>query len=170
MNNIILIGFMGTGKTTLGNLLAGHLGIPFYDSDSLIEETSGMKISEIFDRFGEEGFRRLETTTLETLSDGGPFVLATGGGIVEKHENHEILQRMGTVVWLDATPGKLWSRIKKDGTRPLATDLSAFSKLYYKRKPLYSGVASIVIDTEHINEEQTFNTVLEKINGKTSDN
>lgn len=148
MTNLILVGFMGSGKTTIGKLLSEKRGAEFLDIDDLLEKNIELKISDIFARFGEKWFRDQENFALSCVIDGENRVIATGGGIVERDDNRELLKTGGTVIYLKSTPDKLWTRIGKDPARPLATDLNAFMKLFYKRKGLYDEVADIVIEID----------------------
>ena len=102
--NIVLIGFMGTGKSAVGHLLASELKLDYLDTDQLIEQTEDRTIAEIFESDGEPYFRGVETEVLETLQDYDNFVLSTGGGMVLKAENVAILKTIGPVILLQADP------------------------------------------------------------------
>lgn len=116
--NLYLIGMMGSGKTTLGQVLANQLGYRFFDTDSLIEQLAGQPVSEIFASSGEAEFRQLETQVLAELSAYTRLVVATGGGIILKRENWSYL-RHGIVVWLDVPIEQLQQRLQTDTSRPL---------------------------------------------------
>lgn len=116
--NLYLIGMMGAGKSTLGQVLATQLGYRFFDSDRLIEQLAGQSVSEIFASSGETEFRQLETQVLAELSAYTRLVVATGGGIVLKRENWSYL-RHGIVVWLDVPIDQLQQRLQADTSRPL---------------------------------------------------
>ena len=119
MNQIILIGFMGAGKTTIGKALAKSLNREFADTDERIEADTGRKIPDIFEKEGEPYFRRLETETLQKLEkEGIPRVIAVGGGLPMQPENGPILNRMGTVVFLEADTDTLEARLRGDTSRP----------------------------------------------------
>jgi shikimate kinase len=114
-----LVGFMGTGKTTLGRRVAERMGLPFVDLDERIERSSGMTVSQIFALEGEEGFRRRESQALVELTSGlEPAVVATGGGAFTLGSNRRLMKSAGVVVWLDVPLGELLSRVE-GGARPL---------------------------------------------------
>ena len=148
--NIILIGFMGVGKSTVGRLLASELALSFLDTDQLIEQTETRAISEIFRTEGEEHFRALETEVLETLQDYDNFVLSTGGGIVLKEENVALLKAMGPVVLLTADPAVIFERIRHETQRPLlqvADPQAEIIKILEQRQPFYGRTAEHTVDT-----------------------
>lgn len=150
VNRIFLVGLMGAGKTTVGKLLAKQLGKTFYDSDHVIEERTGVKISTIFELEGEEGFRKREMAVIEELAHLDDVILATGGGTVLSQQNRTVLRNSGHVVYLRAKVHDLWLRMRHDKHRPLLQNVDIREKLeqlYQERHPLYTEVASIVIDT-----------------------
>lgn len=134
--NISLMGFMGSGKTTVGRILATRLGWDFVDTDQLVEERSGMAIPELFATHGEAGFRALETEVIREVSRGDRQVIATGGGAVLDPANRLALRMAGVVVHLKASPELLWRRVS-NSDRPLAQDPMAFRERYQARYPLY---------------------------------
>jgi len=149
-NNVILVGMMGAGKTTVGRLLARRLKRAFYDSDEEIERRCGVRIPVIFDIEGEAGFRTREAQAIAELCAIDGVVLATGGGAVLAEENRRRMAAHGTVVYLHARPGYLWQRVRHDRNRPLlaAPDpQKKLEELYAVRDPLYREVADIVVDT-----------------------
>lgn len=142
---------MGAGKSTIGKLLAGILHLPFADSDRVIEERTGADIPWIFDVEGEDGFRQRETAVLRDLLAEGPMVLATGGGIVIREENRELLKGDAIVVYLTASVDQLVERTHKDKKRPLlqvADPEAKIRELIAQRHPLYQEVADLVIQTD----------------------
>ncbi|ODS24302.1 shikimate kinase [Candidatus Endobugula sertula] len=150
---IVLVGPMGAGKSTIGRLLAHHLSLPFRDSDHVVEERSGADISWIFDMEGEAGFRDRETAALEALVKEEQFVLATGGGIILRQKNRELIQQAEAVIFLIADPEHLVQRTYKDKKRPLLQVDNPREKilaLLEEREPLYREVAthSVVTDTQ----------------------
>ena len=159
MNNIILIGFMGCGKSTIGRKLSEDLSMDYYDIDAFIEENTKMTIPEIFKKAGEKWFRDQEAFALTCLTDADNRVIATGGGIVEREENIETMKKGGTVVYLKASVDKLWTRAGKDPNRPLSTDLASFRKRFDSRKALYEAAADIVRDTGFLSVERTLDAV-----------
>jgi len=148
--NIFLVGLMGAGKTTVGKLLAKHLGKTFYDSDHEIERRTGVNIPLIFDIEGEAGFRTREQAMIEELAGKQDIVLATGGGAVLSPYNRETLHSQGTVVYLRASVDDLWLRTRHDRGRPLlqtADPQARLADLFQQRDPLYREVAHITVDT-----------------------
>jgi shikimate kinase len=139
-SNIYLIGMMGTGKTTTGQVLAANLEYQFFDTDAVIEQAAGEPITTLFAEQGESAFRDLETQVLAQLSAYKQLVVATGGGIVLRRENWSYL-RHGIVVWLDAPVSVLQQRLEADTTRPLlaTTDLpTRLATLMTQRRSLYA--------------------------------
>ena len=141
---------MGAGKTTVGKLLAKHLGRTFYDSDHEIEKRTGVKIPVIFELEGEEGFRKREKAAIQELTQMTNVVLATGGGAVLAPENREALKNTGVVIYLRANVNELWHRTRHDKQRPLLQNVDVKAKLeqlYAERDPLYSEIATYIVDT-----------------------
>jgi len=150
-NNIILIGPMGSGKSTIGHLLAQRLNRDFVDSDYYIEEKTGVDIPRIFDIEGEEGFRLRETKALEELTHQQNLVLATGGGSVTREENRRLLRSSGFIIFLDTSGNQQMERLKHDKKRPLLqteNPRERLEKLLAERKPLYLELADIRIPTD----------------------
>lgn len=148
--NIFLVGMMGAGKTSVGRVLAKRLNKTFYDSDHVIEERTGVKISVIFEIEGEPGFRHRESAVLDELTALDDVVLATGGGAVLAQENRDRLRTRGTVVYLRASVKDLLNRTRHDKNRPLlqtADPRARLNELYEMRDPLYREVAHVTIDT-----------------------
>ena len=138
--NVFLVGMMGTGKTTVGNLLARQLGYSFVDTDEVIEKTTGKTINQIFADEGEENFRQIESEVLSQLSAHTKLIVATGGGIVLRRFNWSYLHH-GLVIWLDAPVDVLIARLQNDTTRPLLQNdnpAQALQKLLDQRKSLYA--------------------------------
>lgn len=148
--NIFLVGLMGSGKTTIGKLLAKHRGLPFVDSDHEIVERCGVSIPTIFEIEGEEGFRKREACIIDELSQRQGIILATGGGAVLRPENRTHLKQRGAVVYLRCSPRELYQRTRHDKNRPLLqTDdpLKKLHELYLARNAYYMEVADIVLDS-----------------------
>ena len=118
-HNVVLIGFMGTGKTAVGRALAARLGLAFVDTDAVVEERDGRPVARIFAEDGEERFRRLESEAVASAGDRDGTVIATGGGVVLRPENMARLRRHGMVVALRAAPEAIVARVG-DGCRPAA--------------------------------------------------
>lgn len=148
--NLFLVGPMGAGKTTIGRLLAKTTGLKFYDSDREIEARTGVGIPMIFEYEGEEGFRRREHEVLVDLVKLQGIVLATGGGIVMRPDNRELLRRHGFVVYLSCSVARQLERTAKDGHRPLLKTpdpAKRLRELMAIRAPLYESIADLMVDT-----------------------
>ncbi len=149
--NVVLVGPMGSGKTTVGRRLARELNRDFFDTDHEIIDRTGVTIEHIFDIEGEKGFRRRESKMLEDLCNMNNVVLATGGGIVLKPENRVLLKKTGLVFYLSSSIEQLLNRTEKSKTRPLLEQSLDREKtirdLVSDRDELYREVASSVVDT-----------------------
>lgn len=156
MMNLFLIGYRGTGKTTVAEQLASRLGWHWLDADAELERCAGKTIAAIFDEEGEPAFRNLESQVLEDLCRRDRVVLALGGGVVLRADNRELLRRSGNVVWLTASPETIRKRLTVDATtsarRPRLTNagtLPEIERLLAERIPLYRELADLVVDTEN---------------------
>lgn len=146
MRRVVLVGFMGSGKSTVGRLLAGRLGVPFADADGEIERAAGRTIPEIFDGEGEAAFRELEAAAVARLLDGDAAVLALGGGAL-RGTTAELVRERCTVVWLDVTADVAWQRAQPEGARrPLARDEGAFRALHAERRAVYAAACDVQVD------------------------
>lgn len=138
---IYLVGFMGTGKSTVGRALARHLGWRFADLDDDIESYAQMSITEIFDAKGEEEFRRIESDMLkrrvQDIARGIPWVVALGGGCFAQSKNFDLIQNHGVSIWLDVPMEMIKARIAHSTHRPLARDPEKFEQLYNQRLGCY---------------------------------
>jgi shikimate kinase len=149
-DNIFFVGLMGAGKTTIGKILAKHLGKIFYDTDHEIEKRTGVKIATIFELEGEDGFRKRETAIIQELSQLSNIIMATGGGAILAVDNRELLKSNGTVIYLRANVNELWHRMRNDKHRPLLQNVDIRAKLeqlYAERNPLYTETAALIFDT-----------------------
>lgn len=147
-NNIVLCGFMGCGKSTVGKILAEKTGYALFDSDDCIEKRERMTVSEIFSRYGEEYFRKAETEVIKQLSEQNGLIIATGGGAVLNPENAAALRRTGLVIFLDVTPQTVLKRLEGDTTRPLLMredKKTAVKELMSYRKPLYTAAGHYTV-------------------------
>lgn len=145
---IVLVGMMGSGKTTVGRRLAARLGRRFVDADKELESRCGVPISTIFELEGEDGFRRREASVLDALSREPGIVLATGGGAVMLAENRQRLRERGFVVFLRTGVSELWQRLKRDRVRPLLrteNPRQRIADLVALRDPLYAEVAHLIV-------------------------
>ncbi|MCK4260440.1 MAG: 3-dehydroquinate synthase [Halanaerobiales bacterium] len=161
--NIVLIGMMGSGKSTVGKLLAERMGFGFIDTDARLEDWTGRKISEIFATDGEEEFRRLETEVVQQVAKRTGQIIATGGGVVLRSENVKALREKGIVVFLDAGLEILFQRLMDDDSRPLLQTDDPKKKLediLKNRLPLYREAADIEIDTNLLNTEQVVSRII----------
>ena len=140
MENIILIGMPGCGKSTVGKLLAAALDRPFVDADAEIVRTAGITIPEIFEKYGEAGFRKIESRVLTDLGQKSQLVIATGGGCVTKEENYPLLHQNGTIYWLQRDIASLPTK-----GRPLSQN-GKLEEMYFLRKPMYEKFADVIID------------------------
>jgi shikimate kinase len=153
--NLFLIGYRGTGKTTVAELLAAGLGWPWFDTDAEIEHRAGKSIAEIFAADGEPAFRDCESSVLAELCAGKRQVLALGGGVIVRNQNRELIKSSGKTIWLSADPATLWWRIAADHStsarRPNLTaggGLEEIRRILAERLPLYRQSADWVVDTE----------------------
>ncbi len=165
--NIIFIGLMGSGKTTIGKQVSKALDMEFFDTDHAVEVKTGVNIATIFELEGEEGFRLREHSLLVDLMDNQKKVIATGGGIVLKGENRKLLRQLGTVVYLRSNIKDLILRLKNDKTRPLIQNVNLdekFNELFKQRDPLYIEVADYIIDTKNKKVSDIKNEILELLN------
>ena len=150
--NVYLVGPMGSGKTTIGQRLARHLNLQFLDSDHELEAQTGASVSLIFDVEGEEGFRRRETEMLRKLTARQNVLVATGGGIVLREENRNLLRRSGLVVYLKTSVAQQLRRLSRDKSRPLLQSgdrEEKLARLADARNPLYEELADIVFPSQN---------------------
>lgn len=148
MKNIILCGFMGCGKSTVGKLLAKKMGVSFVDMDAYIENKSQMTVKEIFEKHGESYFRDLEYDACVKLSKTGDKVIAAGGGTLTFPRNVDVFKKNGLILFLDVSYKALCTRLKNDTSRPLLQCENRNEKikeLLDKRMPVYKSVADYVI-------------------------
>lgn len=150
LGNLILIGPMGAGKTTIGRNIAANLGYEFYDSDKVIEERTGVNIPLIFELEGEQGFRKREQDVIADLTAKKNIVLATGGGAVLSEVNRQRLKNTGLVIYLYAGIDQLLERTAKDKNRPLLQTDNPREKLQQilaEREPIYRSMSDIILET-----------------------
>lgn len=154
--NIVLIGFMGSGKSTVGRMLARQLRFRFLDTDKLVEDRAQMKIPEIFARHGEADFRKRETEALASMHEIRRHILATGGGIVTVPENIPLLRSLGLVVLLTAEPDEIYRRVSRNSGRPLLQvedPRKRVLELMAVRQPLYESAAHFQVDSTRLRHE-----------------
>ncbi len=149
--NIILVGPMGSGKSTIGSLIAKRLHRDFMDSDHYIEERTGVDIARIFDVEGEQGFRDRESKALIDLLSQSDRVIATGGGSVLRQENQRLLKQKGYIVFLDTTVNQQMQRLRRDKKRPLLqteNPRERLEALLAERRPIYLDLADLAVKTD----------------------
>lgn len=164
--NIILVGFMGCGKSTIGRQVSLQLNYPLIDTDNLIIERVGMGIPEIFEKHGEDHFRSLETALLTQLADADTEkqVISTGGGLPLRPENRAILRNLGYVVWLQAGVDSILERTQSSTNRPLlktADPRQTIEKMLAERQAIYSDCADLVINTDDLAIADTTHGIIE---------
>lgn len=150
--SVVLIGFMGAGKSAIGRELAKRTKLLRQDTDELVRARFGSPIREIFTQHGEEVFRNAETEVLRKLENKPPMIVVTGGGIILREENVRLLRLLGMTIWLDADEEILWHRASRRGNRPLLQTTNPrekFSALLRERRPLYQAAAERRIDTSN---------------------
>lgn len=166
-SNIFLIGPMGAGKTTIGRQLARRLKMEFFDSDRVIEERTGADIPLIFEKEGEQGFRKRETAIIDELSSMHNIVLATGGGAVLDKTNRDNLVKRGTVFYLNSNLESLLERTHKDKNRPLLHAEESpeviLTRLMQQRDPLYRETADHIIDTSSNSIRGIIQAIIERL-------
>lgn len=164
MNNIILIGFMGCGKTTVGIRLSYRLRRVVEDTDKLIEKQAGVTISDIFASRGENGFRELETECLRELGkELGSRIIATGGGLPMREENRALLKTLGCVVYLKISPEGVMERLRGDSTRPLLQGENPMEKirtLMAEREAVYESAADLIVPVDGKDMDQVVSEIL----------
>jgi shikimate kinase len=164
--NISLIGFMGSGKTSTGKILADRLNFLFIDLDRIIELSLSMPISEIFEKHGEEYFRNTETNSIKKVYINKNCVFACGGGVIIRHENIKIIKKNSTVIFLHVSPAAAFERLKNSGNRPLLNASNRFeviTELIKKRDFLYRSTADFTVDTDFKNPKETADEILQRI-------
>ncbi|ADY56228.1 Shikimate kinase [Syntrophobotulus glycolicus DSM 8271] len=166
VKNIILVGFMATGKTTVGKLLAHRLGWAFLDTDQEIERTTGLSIPEIFKRYGEESFRKEETRLVRQITKMKSTVISTGGGLVLPSDHWKLLEEVGIMVHLWADPDVIIARAGQNEERPLLQqDPEQVRALLDSRMPVYNQ-AAISIETTGKNPSDIVNEVANMLEKK----
>lgn len=164
MKNIILIGFMACGKSSVGRRLSQALDLEFLDTDELIEQKAGITIADIFATQGEAAFRAMETECLKDLlsRDSGTFVLSVGGGLPIREENRKLLSQIGEVIYLKVSAETVFIRVRNDTTRPLLQTQNPRGRimdLMGARKQFYEDAADYVLEADN----KSFDTIIEEI-------
>lgn len=168
--NIVLIGFMGSGKSSIGIRLSYRMRRSVEDTDKLIERRMGKKISEIFETEGEGFFRELETSTLKELIDKLQYhIVSVGGGTPVREENRKLLRELGTVFYLKASPESIYQRVKHDKSRPLLqceNPLERIRSLMKAREEAYESCADIILDTDNMTIEEILDAIERNKSGR----
>ncbi|MBO5623321.1 MAG: shikimate kinase [Butyrivibrio sp.] len=166
--NIILEGFMGSGKTTVSEILSDRLGLELMDTDATIEDTEGRSISSIFREDGEEAFRDMETELLTMIAGDHlrDMVISLGGGMPVREKNRELLKESGKVVYLKASPETIYERVKGDTTRPLLQGedpLLRIKELMDGRSDVYDEAADLIIDTDNKTPDEICDEIIREL-------
>ena len=164
--SIVLIGMMGAGKSSVGACLCRQTGLGLFDTDEIVASKFGMSIPEIFAEHGEKEFRNAETEALRAIRTEEKTIIITGGGIVLRKENVEILRTQGVIVWLDGEEETLLARASRKQNRPLLQTKNprkAFSQILRARRPLYANIADVRVDTSVLTNEEVAVAILAKL-------
>lgn len=165
-SSIYLIGYMGTGKSTVGALLSQKLNATLVEMDQVIAKQQDMEISDIFDEYGENYFRRLETGLLQELDGKKNLVVSTGGGVVLREENIALMRKNGCVVYLTAKPEVIYERVKDCKDRPLLNEnmsVEYIEEMLRDRKEYYRSAAHIKVSTNNKSVEEIVEEICEKL-------
>jgi shikimate kinase len=164
--SIVLIGMMGAGKSSVGRCLQRRTGLVRLDTDEIVAAEFGMPIAQIFEKHGELKFRDAETEVLRKLAPDRPAIIVTGGGIVLRKKNVDLLKQLGTVVWLIADEATLFERAARRDHRPLLqteNPRDVFSKLFRERDSLYAAAADLRLETSTKNHDEVAEAILSKL-------
>lgn len=165
-HHIFLIGFMGAGKSTIASKLSYMLGMERLEMDQMIVDAQGMPISEIFDKYGEDYFRDIETSTLVDLKKREPSIVSCGGGIVVREENISHMKESGKIVFLTATPETIYERVKDSTHRPILNgnmNVEYIRELMEKRRTMYEAAADIIVATDGKSIEEICEELISRI-------
>ena len=161
--SIVLIGMMGAGKSSVACCLQERTGLALLDTDEIVASKFGIPIPEIFAKHGEKKFREAEIEALRALAGPKQTIIVTGGGIVLRQENVEILRRMGVIVWLDGNKETLFARASRQRNRPLLQTRNprrAFSQIFDARRSLYADIADVRVNTSMLTDEEVAVAIL----------
>ncbi len=146
--NIVLCGFMGSGKTTVGKNLSNYTGVKFIDTDNYIEKRVGQTINQIFNKYGESYFREIEKDCIKEISSKTGYIISTGGGAILNKDNVDNLKKSGKIIFINVPFDIITHRLSKDNTRPIIKnlDITSIEELFKKRQKKYQSVADIMVD------------------------
>jgi len=166
LHNIVLIGFMGSGKSTLGRVLNQKLSYPLIDTDQVIEQQADKSVTDIFASEGEEAFRTMETKLLENMLETqcNQHIISTGGGMIVRPENRILLRRLGFVVWLSCSAQETLERTSRNNNRPLLQGedpMAVIRRMLDERSPLYDEAAHLKISTSDLEFDEISCGILE---------
>ena len=167
VRNLVLVGFMGSGKSSVGREIARRWEFRFVDTDTSIRHKYGKSVSDIFSSFGEPFFRDEENRTLQELQDSRDAVIATGGGIILQPRNHPLLRSLGVVIWLTASEEVIWQRVSRNQNRPLLQTRDprgTISALMSTRYPLYGSIADITVETSGLTHQEVADRAVAAVN------
>lgn len=170
--NIILIGFMGSGKTSVSKALSALSGFTLIDTDQKIEELENTSITQLFNTRGEDYFRKLEESLCESLLVTKNSIVSTGGGMILSEKNQELLEKIGVIIYLEASVETIVFRIKNETKRPLfsqKTPLNSLSILLQKREPLYKKLADLTVSTNNKTVEEITQKIWDFYNSNSVD-
>jgi shikimate kinase len=163
---IVLIGFMGAGKSSVGRRLEVRTGFPRFDTDEIVAAKFDLPIPKIFEIHGEDAFRDTENATLQSFDSSRSAIIVTGGGIVLRARNRELLRQLGIVVYLQADEKTLFARVSRRTSRPLLrTDnpRATMRALLEKRLPLYEQVADLTVETSQLPQDEVCDSILKQL-------
>lgn len=168
-NNIFLIGFMGAGKSSVAKLLKEKLDMKLVEMDETIVEEQGISINEIFERYGEQRFRDIESDLVVRIKNEGNTIVSCGGGVVVRSENTEHMKQSGRIVFLTATPETIYERVKDGNDRPILNgnmNVEYIAGLMEKRRELYERAADVRVATDGKSLEQICEEIIQKVNSR----
>jgi shikimate kinase len=164
--SVVLIGMMGAGKSSVARCLQRRTGLALLDIDEIVASKFGISIPEIFGEQGEEKFRKAETEALRGIATTDQAIIVTGGGIVLREENVQILKRQGMIVWLEADEDMLFIRASRERNRPLLQTKNprkTFSQIFNARRSLYATIADVRVDTSVLTDEEVAVAIVSKL-------
>ncbi len=167
VRTLVLVGFMGSGKSSVGREIARRTGLRFVDTDAVLREKHGKSIVQIFASIGEDAFREQEHLALLDQRYATNLVLATGGGIVLQQRNIALLRSLGIVIWLSAAEEIIWERVSRNRSRPLlqtSNPRQTMRDLLALRIPLYRSIADIIVETDLLSCKQVADRVFHELN------